>query len=77
MGAFLRRALGYAALGFVLVPVIVLFVVLILGFVTTPSCRAGTDSGGCAMGAVGAAVYSAIPGAVLGLILAAWRSFRR
>jgi uncharacterized membrane protein len=74
MGAFLRRALGYAALGFVLLPVIVLFAVLILGFVTTPSCRAGTDSGGCAMGA---AVYSAIPGAVLGVFLAAWRSFRR
>lgn len=76
MGVFLRRAIGHAALGFVVLPVIVLFAVLVLGFTTSASCRAGTDSGGCAMGAVGAAVHAAIPGAILGVLVAAYRSLR-
>lgn len=76
MAGLVGRAPGHAVLGFILAPIIALLAVLVMGFVFDSSCRAGTDSGGCAMGAMGAAIYAAIPGALAGLAFGIWRSLR-
>ena len=67
-------ALGFGALGLVLLPVVVFFGGLALGYALDPRCGTAGDSGGCEMGMAtlgfAAAPVGLLLGGVLGAVLA-------
>jgi hypothetical protein len=60
----IARALKWGLLGLIFAPVVAAFGGLAVGHLAG-ACGPGS-SGGCEMGAVGLAIYSAIPGFILG-----------
>lgn len=58
------RALKWGLLGLVVIPIVAAFGTLAIGHMAG-ACGPGS-SGGCEMGAAGLAVYSVIPGFIIG-----------
>lgn len=68
----IRRALLAGIAGFFLIPIVVALGALAVGHIAG-ACGAGS-SGGCEMGAASLAVFSAVPGAVIGATIPIVRS---
>ena len=70
------RLIGYALIGLLVVPVLVMFIVLGLAHLFEPSCGTPGDSGGCEMGAVSIGIISAIPAMLVGIAISLWIDWR-
>lgn len=76
MGWIVASSLLFGLVGLIAVPVVVFFVVLLLGHALDPRCGTPGDSGGCEVGAVSLALASAIPGLALFFLVALLRGLR-
>ncbi len=70
------KSLVFGLIGFIAVPILVFFLVLILGHLFDPRCGTPGDSGGCEMGAATAGFAAAIPGFAIGVAIALVRGLR-
>jgi hypothetical protein len=70
-------SLGSGLLWMILTPIVVFFLVAMLGYALDPRCSGGGDSGGCAMGAASIGLFSAIPGFLIGAGIPLCRAYRR
>ena len=64
MMPMIGRALKWGLLGLIFIPIVLAFGALAIGHIAG-ACGPGS-SGGCEMGAAGLAIYSVIPGFIIG-----------
>lgn len=70
------RSFGFGLVGFIATPIAVFFIVLIIAHTFDSHCGTPGDSGGCEMGALSIAVFSALPGLAIGVALALIQAYR-
>ncbi|HCL66243.1 MAG TPA: hypothetical protein DIC56_15670 [Rhizobium sp.] len=71
------NSLVYGLIGLVTAPILTMIFALTVGYIFDPRCGTPGDSGGCEMGAAAAAVAMALPGFVIGVGIALFRSWRQ
>ncbi len=70
------RSFVYGLLGLVVTPIAVFFTVLVAAHTFDSRCGTPGDSGGCEMGALSIAVFSGLPGLLVGVAIALIQAFR-
>jgi hypothetical protein len=70
------RTFVFGLLGFVVVPIAMFFIVLIAAHTFDSRCGTPGDSGGCEMGALSIAVFSALPGLAIGVAYSLIQGYR-
>lgn len=72
-----RHAVAYGIAGLILTPIVVFVATLGLSYALNPRCGTPGDSGGCEMGAAALAIFSVVPGVVLGAAAGVFLALRR
>ncbi|MHB0952855.1 MAG: hypothetical protein ACYC10_13140 [Allorhizobium sp.] len=71
------KSLVYGLIGFISLPILTGVFALSMGYIFDPRCGTPGDSGGCEMGAASAAIAMALPGFVIGVGIALFRTWRQ